>query len=86
MFLLLIERSSTKLHAPPGGRTSIIFGDGSDDRFTEKYSTHKKAAPMNARGAENNMRNIINQQDQQPAANNRRVRQAPGGTSSIVIG
>ena len=35
-----LERSSTRLHAPPGGQSSIVFGDSDGKVFSSILSTN----------------------------------------------
>ena len=107
-----IERSSTRLHAPPGGKTSICFGEYDT---SQNYPT--KAAPTSRRhqtGAKSSMSDLLSprnteeeEEDEEivkkmPTSNSAqmagifsenvdpkpavRVRQAPGGRSSLVLG
>ena len=95
---LNIERSSTRLHAPPGGKSSwSIGGDYNDEPVKPKAAVVAAPAlapvavpapvavePVVHRASQSSMAGLISQ-DQQPRAAVR-VRQAPGGASSIVIG
>lgn len=124
-----INRSSTRLHAPPGGQSSICFGTygldapvvkptqrnninniyggdqvindvakplrrpstnstnqnniyGSDDETEAQLKKRLEARrPSNSQG----MSNVMSYEENQPPAA-RRVRQAPGGTSSLTLG
>ena len=109
------ERSSTRLHAPPGGKTSISFGDYSEPAKTTSARATRGAQPPSSIsfGADNvpptastgskSLGSYMQQaapsvaapvapvtQQYTPAStisgNGYRVRQQPGGTSSIVIG
>ena len=125
-----IERSSTRLHAPPGGKSSFSIGMGYDEQQAAPVKRQpapvqqaptpervvRATAPVstnNIFGAENvpsrapparEQNNILADDASKPAAGVRpavasmdnigtesgrpsvRVRQVPGGTSSIVIG
>jgi hypothetical protein len=92
---LNIERSSTRLHAPPGGKSSWSIGGDYSEPVKPKAVPAPAPAPVAApapaavepvvhRASQSSMAGIISQ-DQQPRAAVR-VRQAPGGASSIVIG
>jgi hypothetical protein len=86
---LNIERSSTRLHAPPGGKSSwSIGGDYNDEPVKPKaavVAAPVAVEPVVHRASQSSMAGLISQQEQQPRAAVR-VRQAPGGASSIVIG
>eukprot|EP01038_Epipyxis_sp_PR26KG_P004279 gene4279-6062_t len=86
---LNITRPSTKLHAPPGGKSS--FSLGGDEPV--KVATKPTATIITQQ--ENINRNPVKQVAPPPASvadngnaakSSIRVRQAPGGQSSIVIG
>lgn len=140
-----IDRSSTRLHAPPGGQSSICFGtyglDEPVNKPTHRASTNNiygnndiaevvKTAPRasanniygtdqtnevvksarrpsanNIYGSEETeaeleqkrlaarrpsnsqgMSNIMSHDENEPPTTARRVRQAPGGTSSLTLG
>jgi hypothetical protein len=94
---LNIERSSTRLHAPPGGKSSFsIAGDYEPVKPKVAAPASVAAAPVEPvvapvaepvfhRAAQSSMAGLISQEQGQPRAAVR-VRQAPGGASSIVIG
>lgn len=93
---LNIERSSTRLHAPPGGKSSFSIGG---DYEPVKAVPVKVVAPVPAvasapvvapaqspyKAQQSTMGSIIGQ-EAPTQRNSVRVRQAPGGASSIVIG
>lgn len=84
-----LDRPSTRLHAPPGGKSSICFGDYSEPvekpvRRAQNVNTladivNGQSTPRGVPGA------AVPKAEEAPAPT-RRVRQAPGGTSSIVLG
>ena len=108
-----IERSSTRLHAPPGGKTSICFGDYDSSQLyssksTPKPNQHQTALKpsmsdlLSSRSSEeeedvddvkkvvlkstsSQMDSIFSSENEAPKPNTR-VRQAPGGKSSLVLG
>ena len=106
---VVAERSSTRLHAPPGGKTSICFGDydASTDTNRSKpfVQSTKKTGSMsgilshdghdsdeenetkvNRRPTNSSqMTEAMNYESQKPQTSVR-VRQAPGGQSSLVLG
>eukprot|EP00604_Paraphysomonas_vestita_P000827 CAMPEP_0174818572 /NCGR_PEP_ID=MMETSP1107-20130205/1307_1 /TAXON_ID=36770 /ORGANISM="Paraphysomonas vestita, Strain GFlagA" /LENGTH=143 /DNA_ID=CAMNT_0016030599 /DNA_START=55 /DNA_END=486 /DNA_ORIENTATION=+ len=135
---LNIERSSTRLHAPPGGKSSISFGDDTSSsssyptkrntpqtQYSQQYqqqqnqqqtASYGKSTPKNTqvsmsdllsqnhnssydneeeeRKKRNQQRGSTNSSQMTAAMNHEnvmpktstRVRQAPGGRSTIVIG
>ena len=94
---LNIERSSTRLHAPPGGKSS--FSIGGDYEPVKKPVAAAPApvaaaapapvaapAPAQPRAEQSSMGSILAQENAPVQRTAVRVRQAPGGASSIVIG
>ena len=96
---LNIERSSTRLHAPPGGKSS--FSIGGDYEPVKKPVAAAAPAPVAAaapapvaapapaqqpRAEQSSMGSILAQENAPVQRTAVRVRQAPGGASSIVIG
>jgi len=106
---LNIERSSTRLHAPPGGKSSFSIGGYPDEPVKKPVAAAPAAAPaavaapvaaaaaapvtaaaapapVSHRAEQSSMGSLL-AQDAAPAQRTAvRVRQAPGGASSIVIG
>lgn len=105
-----IERSSTRLHAPPGGKTSISFGDYNTADNYPPNPARKSAAPVKTSMSDllsprddekeedkeiiskiikpsnsSQMADVMNSENAAPRSAVR-VRQAPGGTSSLVLG
>ena len=73
---VITDRSTTRLHAPPGGRTSInIFGGGDDAGATSHTSANKFA-----NGSNQNCGNVITDRS------TTRLHHAPGGGSNITFG
>lgn len=73
----ITDRSSTRLHHAPGGKSTICLGDGSDlhDVAKSQVSSNKFAS-----GANQNNGNSITDRS------TTRIHQAPGGNSSICLG
>jgi hypothetical protein len=119
---LFPERSSTRLHAPPGGKSSICFGDSSapstsypTNKSKDTYVPNQSYAPQKKNNQvsmsdllsqseeeteeekrkrlakrtnnsnSNQMTDAMNYENTKPRSSTR-VRQAPGGTSSLVLG
>jgi hypothetical protein len=105
-----IERSSTRLHAPPGGKTSISFGDyNTADNYTTKPT--RKTSPVKSSMSDllsprddkkeedeeeivakvikpsnsSQMADVMNSENTAPRTAVR-VRYAPGGASTLVLG
>lgn len=102
-YLISSERSSTRLHAPPGGVSSISFGDDtpsqtkkpaaaskvSNNIFGQDEDPKPSTAGVRRQSAQSAMGGSamadIFAENKQPAAAGR-VKQHPGGNSSLVIG
>ena len=103
------DRSSTRLHAPPGGKTSICLGNsqpedvvkplrrgsasaassnnnifGNQQESEEELEKKRVAArrPSNSLG----MSGVMHHDENEAPTTARRVRQAPGGTSTFTLG
>lgn len=121
-----VNRSSTRVHAAPGGASSICFGTYGQDENVAKpvnrvstnnifgndqsdvvkpVSSARRPSSNNIYGSEETeeelekkrqaarrpsnsqgMGSIMTQQTEAPPTTTRRVRQAPGGTSSFTLG
>jgi hypothetical protein len=105
------------LHAPPGGKTSISFGDDTTTNYPankstapyvpnnqkrsnqptsmsnllsqqgndDECNTNKKRSSQKSSNASSQMSECMNPENQMPRSSTR-VRQAPGGTSTFVLG
>mmetsp|Transcript_15987 Transcript_15987/g.22032 ORF Transcript_15987/g.22032 Transcript_15987/m.22032 type:complete len:94 (+) Transcript_15987:64-345(+) len=85
---LNIVRPSTRLHAPPGGKSSISFGDDvrNDVKPLKTNTILLNSAPSAAAYAAAPEKSFQKEVTNAAPTTFRRVRQAPGGSSSLVIG
>lgn len=88
------DRPSTRVHMAPGGKSSIIFGD--EDKVTIKPvksgDENSASSSTSTSPKSSEKQNNENAQNNQNSPNNKnartciRVRQPPGGASSIIFG
>ena len=91
---LISERPSTRLHAPPGGVSSISFGDDTPSntkqpaaaaRATNNIFGEQEDPKPSTSGVRRTPAQSAAIENNQPAAGGR-VKQQPGGNSSLVLG
>jgi hypothetical protein len=77
------ERSSTRRHAPPGGKSSFSLSYDEPVAAAPKRTQQPVAAEAPKENQSVKVQPVAAPADSVPF---RKVRQAPGGTSSLVIG